>query len=484
MTEHLRVAIIGAGFGGLGAAIRLTKDGVTSIAVLERADDLGGTWRDNSYPGCACDVPSHLYSYSFALNPNWSRSYSPQAEIWEYLRRVAGEFKVAERIRYGVDVTAAAWNDADRRWDISTSRGPLTADVLVSATGPLCEPAIPKLPGLESFAGTAFHSARWQHDHDLTGRRVAVVGTGASAAQFVPEIVKRVESLDLYQRTPPWILPRGDRALGERARRLYGSVPGLQRAARTGIYAMREAFFYNFRAAKRGRLAEKVALRFLRSQVRDPALRAKLTPDYAVGCKRIIVSDDYLRSLTNPAVSVVTEGIREIRANSVVAADGTERAVDTIILGTGFRVTDMPIAEKIMGRDGRSLAEVWQGSPQAHLGTTVSGFPNLFLILGPNTGLGHNSVVIMIEAQLGYLSRALAHMRRTGASAIEPLPSAQRAWLDEVDRKMAGSVWTAGGCQSWYLDPTGRNSTLWPGTTLAFRRRLSRFRPSEYEALI
>jgi cation diffusion facilitator CzcD-associated flavoprotein CzcO len=296
--------------------------------------------------------------------------------------------------------------------------------------------------------------------------------------------VKRVESLDLYQRTPPWILPRGDRALGERARRLYGSVPGLQRAARTGIYAMREAFFYNFRAAKRGRLAEKVALRFLRSQVRDPALRAKLTPDYAVGCKRIIVSDDYLRSLTNPAVSVVTEGIREIRANSVVAADGTERAVDTIILGTGFRVTDMPIAEKIMGRDGRSLAEVWQGSPQAHLGTTVSGFPNLFLILGPNTGLGHNSVVIMIEAQLGYLSLALAHMRRTGASAIEPLPSAQRAWLDEVDRKMAGSVWTAGGCQSWYLDPTGRNSTLWPGTTLAFRRRLSRFRPSEYEALI
>lgn len=477
------MAIVGAGFGGLGAAIRLRRDGVRDVAVLERADDLGGTWRDNSYPGCACDVPSHLYSYSFALNPNWSRSYSPQAEIRAYLRRVADRFGVTGQIRFGVDVTAAAWNEGDRRWDIATSRGPLTADLLVSATGPFSEPAIPKLPGLESFAGAVFHSARWRHDHDLAGRRVAVIGTGASAAQFVPEIVKRVESLDLYQRTPPWILPRGDHPLSERARRLYGAVPGLQRATRTGIYALREAFYYNFRAANRGRLAEKLALRFLHSQVRDPALRAKLTPDYAVGCKRIIVSDDYLRSLTDPSVSVVTEGIQEIRPDSVVAVDGTVRAVDTIIFGTGFHVTDMPIAEKLVGRDGRSLAEVWQGSPQAHLGTTVSGFPNLFLILGPNTGLGHNSVVIMIEAQLGYLSRALAHMRRTGASAIEPLPAAQQAWVDEVDRKMAGSVWTAGGCRSWYLDPTGRNSTLWPGTTLAFRRRLARFRPSEYEAL-
>jgi cation diffusion facilitator CzcD-associated flavoprotein CzcO len=482
VAEHIRVAVIGAGFGGLGAAIRLKRDGVHDVVVLERADDLGGTWRDNSYPGCACDVPSHLYSYSFALNPNWSRSYSPQEEIWAYLRGVADRFGIEPR--YGVDVTAAAWNDAGRRWDITTSKGPLTADVLVSATGPLCEPAVPKLAGLESFAGTVFHSARWRHDHDLTGRRVAVVGTGASAAQFVPAIQPVVEQLDLYQRTPPWVLPRGDHPLGERANTLYRTVPGLQRATRTGIYAMRETFYYNFRVAKRGRFAEKVARRFLERQVRDPELRARLTPDYALGCKRVILSDDYLRSLGRPNVAVVTDGIREVRPDSVVAADGTVRAVDTIILGTGFHVTDMPIAEKIVGRDGLSLAEVWQGSPRAHLGTTVSGFPNLFLILGPNTGLGHNSVVIMIEAQLGYLSKALAHMWRTGASAIEPLPAAQQAWLDEVDRKMAGTVWTAGGCDSWYLDPTGRNSTLWPGTTLGFRRRLSRFRPSEYEALV
>jgi cation diffusion facilitator CzcD-associated flavoprotein CzcO len=482
VTDHLRVAIIGAGFGGLGAAIRLKRDGVHDVAVLERADDLGGTWRDNSYPGCACDVPSHLYSYSFALNPNWSRAYSPQGEIWEYLRGVADAAGV--KPRFGVDVTGAAWDESQRRWNIATNKGPLTADVLVSAAGPLCEPAIPKLPGLESFAGTVFHSARWRHDHDLTGRRVAVIGTGASAAQFVPVIQPTVEHLDLYQRTAPWVLPRRDHPLGERARRLYRTVPGLQRATRTGIYAMREALYYNFRVAKRGRLPERVATRFLASQVRDPRLRAKLTPNYAVGCKRIILSDDYLRSLTRSNVSVVTEGIQEIRPEAVVAADGTVRAVDTIILGTGFHVTDLPIAEKIVGRDGRSLAEVWQGSPRAHLGTMVTGFPNLFLILGPNTGLGHNSVLIMAEAQLGYLSKALAHMWRTGASAIEPLPAAQQAWLDEVDRKMAGTVWTAGGCNSWYLDATGRNSALWPGTTLSFRRRLSRFRPSEYEALL
>ena len=253
MTEHLRVVIIGAGFGGLGAAIRLTRDGVGDLAVLERADDVGGTWRDNSYPGCACDVPSHLYSYSFAPNPDWSRSFSPQPEIWAYLRRTADEYGVTPLIRFGTEVTAAAWDEVTNAWQLTTNRGPLTADVLVSATGPLCEPVIPKLPGLETFAGTTFHSARWRHDHDLTGHRVAVIGTGASAAQFVPAIAPDVAHLDLYQRTPPWVMPRGDRPLSERMRRLYRTVPGLQRLARAGIYASREAFFYNFRAAKRGR---------------------------------------------------------------------------------------------------------------------------------------------------------------------------------------------------------------------------------------
>jgi len=483
MGEHVRVAIIGSGFGGLGAAIRLKRDGIDDIVVFERAEDVGGTWRDNTYPGCACDVPSQLYSYSFALNPQWSRSFSPQPEIWDYLRDVAQRFGILPHVRFGTEVTGADWDDSERRWRIETSRGPLTADVLVSATGPLCEPSIPKLPGLETFAGTVFHSARWRHDHDLTGRRVAVVGTGASAAQFVPAIAPGVAALDLYQRTPAWVFPRRDRALKPATRRLYHSVPGAQRLVRYGVYLMREAVLLNFRTPKSSRLAERAARAHLARQVPDPVLRARLTPDYAVGCKRLVVSDDYLPALTRDNVTVVTDGIREVRPDAVVAADGTVRPVDTIILGTGFHNVDLPIAGKIRGKAGRTLAEQWQGSPRAHLGTTVAGFPNLFMLLGPNTGLGHTSVLIMIEAQLEHLSKALRYLRRTGAAGLAPRDEAQLAWTAEVDRAMRGTVWTAGGCRSWYLDPTGRNYSLWPGTTWAFRRRLARFRPGEYELI-
>jgi cation diffusion facilitator CzcD-associated flavoprotein CzcO len=428
-------------------------------------------------------VQSHLYSYSFARNPAWSRSFSPQPEIWAYLRDVAHRHGVLPHVRYGTEVTGAAWDDEARRWRIATSHGPVNAEVLVSAAGPLCEPVIPKLPGLETFAGTTFHSARWRHDHDLTGRRVAVIGTGASAIQFVPRIASQVAALDVYQRTPPWIIPRRDRALRPAVRRLYRRLPALQGLTRGAIYALRELSLINFRTPRMARLTERLARAHLARQIPDPALRARLTPDYALGCKRVLLSDDYLPALRRDNVTVVTDPIREVRPDAVVTADGTVRPVDTIIFGTGFHVTDMPIAEKIRGRAGHSLAEVWQGSPRAHLGTTVAGFPNLFLILGPNTGLGHNSVLIMIEAQLGYLSAALRHLRRRGAGALEPRAEAQRAWVDEVDRKMRGTVWTAGGCKSWYLDPTGRNSTLWPRTTWSFRWRLSRFRAAEYEFL-
>jgi cation diffusion facilitator CzcD-associated flavoprotein CzcO len=481
MSNHASVAIIGCGFGGIGTAIRLDRDGVHDYVILERADDLGGTWRDNSYPGCACDIPSHLYSFSFAPNPDWTRAFSGQAEIWAYLRGVAERYGVLPRVRFGTEVTGAEWDGRQRHWRIETDRGPYTADVLVSAAGPLCEPALPKLPGLETFAGTTFHSARWRHDHDLTGRRVAVVGTGASAVQFVPKIVDQVAALDVYQRTAPWIIPRRDRAIRAGARRLYRRVPAVQRLLRVGIYGLREAAFVNFRWRRMSRLTERLARAHLARQVPDADLRARLTPTYSLGCKRVLLSDDYLPALRRDNVTVITEGIREVRPDAVVTADGTVRPVDTIIFGTGFRVTDMPIAERIRGRDGRSLAEVWRGSPQAHLGTTVTGFPNLFLLLGPNTGLGHNSVVIMIEAQLEYVSKALAHLRRTGAVALAPRPEAQRGWVDEVDRKSRGTVWTAGGCRSWYLDRTGRNAALWPRTTWAFRRRLARFRPADHE---
>ena len=479
-VRHARVAIIGTGFGGLGAAIRLMRDGEGDLVLFERAAEVGGTWRDNSYPGCACDVESHLYSFSFAPNPDWTRSFSRQPEIQDYLRRCARDFGVLPHICFAHEVLEAAWDDAARLWRIETSRGRYTASVLVMAPGPLSEPAIPELPGLDRFEGRLFHSARWAHDYDLRGRRVAVVGTGASAVQFVPEIQPEVRRLHLFQRTPPWVMPRRDRALRPAERRLFRRFPAAQRAARAAIYLFRELFLLVFRHLRVAAGLERLALRHLERSVPDAALRAKLTPSYAIGCKRVLVSDDYLPALTLPNVELVTERIAEVRANSIVTDDGAERFVDAIILGTGFRVTDPPLARLVRGRDGRSLAEVWQGSPRAHLGTTVAGFPNLFIMLGPNTGLGHTSVVLMIEAQIEHLVAALRFMRRRGATSIEPRAEAQSAFVGAVERRMRGTVWVAGGCASWYLDRTGRNSTLWPGSTWSFRRRVARFRPEEY----
>jgi len=478
--RHLSVAVVGSGFGGLGTAIKLKRDGIEDFLVFEKAGDLGGTWRDNSYPGCACDVPSHLYSFSFAPNPAWTRSFSRQPEIWTYLRWCAERFGVLPYLRFGHEVWSAAWDDVAGHWRIETSEGAWTADALVSAAGPLSEPAMPELPGLESFAGTAFHSARWDHDHDLTGGEVAVIGTGASAIQFVPEIQPRVGRLRVFQRTAPWIIPRGDRALTRAERALFRTVPLAQRLARLSIYLTQDASAMGFLHPRFLRLAQRVALRHLRRAVPDRELRALLTPDYTMGCKRVLRSDDYLPALTRPNVDVITSAIRAVRPHGILTADGLEHPADTIIFGTGFHVTDTPIATRIRGRDGRTLAETWRGSPQAYLGTSVAGFPNLFLLLGPNTGLGHTSVVFMMESQLEYVLGALRYLRRNGASAVEPRPEAQRAFVTEVDQRMGSTVWSVGGCTSWYIDKTGRNSTIWPGFATAFRRRLRRFDPAQH----
>jgi cation diffusion facilitator CzcD-associated flavoprotein CzcO len=478
--RHTRVAIIGSGFGGLGAAIRLRQRGEEDFIVFERAADVGGTWRDNSYPGCACDVQSHLYSFSFAPNPDWTRSYSPQPEIFDYLRRCARDFGVLPHVRFQHEVREAAWDDGAQVWRVETSQGLYTASVLVMASGALSEPRVPSLPGLENFKGRSFHSARWDHSHDLKGRRVAVIGTGASAVQFVPEIQPLVERLHVFQRTPPWVMPRTDRALSERERRVFRRFPALQRAARAGIYAFRELFVFGFRHLRMSRLIRRVALRHLARAVPDPELRDRLTPRYEIGCKRILVSNDYLPALTRPNVEVVTEAVAEVREHSVVGVDGTERHVDTIIFGTGFRVTDQPLAAHVRGRGGLTLEAAWEGSPRAHLGTTVNGFPNLFILLGPNTGLGHTSVVYMIEAQIELLVNALGYMAQSGAAEIEPRAEAQDAYVREVDRRMGGTVWTSGRCASWYLDRTGRNSTIWPDFTWRFRRRVARLDPAEY----
>ena len=479
-NRHLQVLVIGAGFGGLGTAIRLLQSGCSDFLVLERADDVGGVWRDNTYPGCACDVQSHLYSFSFAPNPGWTRSYSPRPEIHAYLRQCAEAFRLQPHLRFGHDVHQAAWDHAARRWRVSTSRGDFTADVLVAGVGALSEPKTPELVGLGSFQGKVMHSARWDDGHDLTGRHVAVIGTGASAIQLVPALQPRVARLALFQRTPPWVLPRNDRPISARARRLYGALPVAQRLVRTAISTSRELLVLAFLHPRLMRWAERFARRYLRQTIGDPALRAKLTPRYTIGCKRILLSDDYLPALNQPNVSVITDPIREVRAGSIVDELGNEHRVDTIVLATGFQPTDPPIAKHLRGRDGRTLAEVWQGSPKAHLGTTIAGFPNFFLLTGPNTGLGHSSMILMIEAQIEHLLAALRWMRSRDVAALEPTEDAQAAFVASCDARMRGTVWTSGGCSSWYLDATGRNSTLWPGATYSFRRRVTRFDPREY----
>ncbi len=480
---EVRIAVVGAGFAGIGLGIKLLEAGIEDFVLLERAGDLGGAWRDNAYPGCACDVPSVLYSYSFAPKPDWSHTFSPQAEIWEYLRDCADRFGVTPHIRFGAAVQDASWDDDTRRWRVRTAAGDLTAQILVAAQGGLSEPAIPDLPGLGTFAGPAFHSAQWDHGHDLSGERVAVIGTGASAIQFVPQIQPQVSTLTVYQRTAPWVMPRRVRPISPAEHALYRALPAAELAVRGAIYWGREAYALGFMHPDWFSPAERIARAHLEHQVRDPELRAKLTPAFRIGCKRILAANDWYPAITAPNAEVVTEGIAEIRERSIVTAGGEERDADTIIFGTGFHVTDIAIAGSIHGRGGASLADAWGGSPKAYLGTTVAGFPNLFLMTGPNTGLGHTSIVFMIESQIAYLLDALRVMEARAVDTIEVSPKAQAAFVAEVDRRLAGAVWSTGGCASWYLDETGRNSTIWPGGTWAFRRRLRRFDPGAYRAV-
>jgi cation diffusion facilitator CzcD-associated flavoprotein CzcO len=483
-VEHHRIAIVGSGFSGLGAAIRLKQRGEHDFVLLERAEELGGTWRDNSYPGCACDVPSHLYSFSFALNPDWTRLCSPQAEIQAYLERVAGEHGIPPHIRFGHEMLESAWNNERRLWEIHTSAGDLTAEILISGMGGLSEPAVPKLEGLESFQGTSFHSAQWDHEHDLAGERVAVIGTGASAVQFVPEIQSEVGELQIYQRTAPWIVPRNNAQINPRLRRLFQRFPPAMKLMRGALYWSAELLVLGLAKEPRlMRLLERVAKKNLERQVPDPELRAKLEPSYRLGCKRILFTDRYLPTLVEPNVEVIDSPIREVRPHSILTADGAEREVDTIVFGTGFHVTDQPLINRVRGSDGRLLAEHWHGTMAAFNGTTITGFPNLFVLLGPFTGLGHTSIVIMIEAQIEYVMKALDAIDEHRAGAIDVRPEAQATFVAEMKRMAEGTVWTAGGCQSWYLDSHGNASTIWPDFTFRFRSRTKRFDTGDYDLL-
>ncbi|UXY28086.1 flavin-containing monooxygenase [Streptomyces sp. HUAS TT20] len=483
--EHVRVAVIGSGFGGLGAAVRLRREGITDFVVLERADSVGGTWRDNSYPGCACDVPSHLYSFSFAPNPDWPRTFSGQEHIRAYLEHVTDVFRLRPHIRFGAEVKLMTWDPEQLRWDIETTNGSLSADIVVSATGPLSDPKVPDIPGLDSFPGKVFHSARWDHDYDLSGKRVAMVGTGASAVQIVPAIQPRVDRLTLFQRTPAWVMPRMDRAISGTERRLHRALPFTTQLRRGLLWGIRELQVQAFtKHPDELGFVERLARRNIARAVKDPALRAELTPDYRIGCKRILLSNEYYPALVKPNVDLVASGLSEIRGSTLVAADGSEAEVDAIVFGTGFHVTDIPIAERVVGADGRTLAEAWKDGMQALRGASAAGFPNWMTIIGANTGLGNSSMILMIESQLNYMADYVRQLDVLGGrAALDARPGAVDAWNRMVQERMKRTVWNTGGCTSWYLDASGRNTTIWPGTTTEFRKATRRVDLAEYELL-
>jgi cation diffusion facilitator CzcD-associated flavoprotein CzcO len=481
----LTAVIVGAGFSGLAAGIQLKRAGFQDFVILEKAERVGGTWRENTYPGAACDVPSHLYSYSFEPNPKWSRAYGGQAEILAYLEHCADKYGLRPHLKFGQHVDAARFDESTGTWHVATAAGErFEARALLLGNGALHMPALPDIPGLDSFRGKRFHSARWDHDYDLTGKRVAVIGTGASAIQFVPQIAPKVARLEVYQRTAPWIVPKRDRTISSTEQWLFEHVPATHWLRRTGLYWAMESRVVGFAyAPKVNELLENIVLRLLASAVPDPELRAKLTPNYRFGCKRVLISNDWYPALQRDNVDVITDRIESITPRGVRTVDGTEREVDALILGTGFRVSEYLSAIEIRGRDGVALNDAWRTSLRNYLGISVSGFPNLFLLMGPNTGLGHNSMIFMIEAQARYAASAIEQLRANQLAFVDVLPSAEQAFRAELARKMKNTVWTT-GCQSWYQTPNGE-VFLWPGATVDYwwRTRNIDLRAYEMRAL-
>lgn len=471
------VVIVGSGFAGLCMAVRLKQAGIDNFIILEKDKEFGGTWWANSYPGCAVDVPSHLYSFSFAQNARWTRRFAHQEELLAYTRSIVRDFGLEPHLRVATALEGAAFDEQGGYWQVQTSGGELTSKCVVGAIGSLNRPAIPELPGIADFAGAVFHSSRWDHGYDLRGKRVAVVGTGASAIQFVPEIAGQVAHLDLYQRTAPWVLPRPDRAIGATEQRLLAAVPALQWLYRAMVYVHFEsrAMWYVHLPRVLG-VAQWEAKRHLHKQVADPVLRAKLTPDYSLGCKRVLLMNTYYPTLTRSNVDVVTDPIAQVRANSIVTAGGEEREVDAIVFGTGFDVEHTLDAVKVRGRGGKLL---FVDDKQGYKGCAVAGFPNYFTITGPNTGLGHNSMIYMIESSVTYVLGAIKAIRAGQLHSVEVKPEVQRAFNVDLARRMKGTVWSS-GCKSWYLDKDGKNFTLWPGFTFVYRRMTRRFDIENY----
>jgi cation diffusion facilitator CzcD-associated flavoprotein CzcO len=478
----LDVAVIGAGFGGLGAGVALQRAGIHRFEILEAADAVGGTWRDNTYPGCACDIPSHLYSFSFAQNPAWSRSYPAQPEIEAYLGHTTDAFGLRPSIRFGCEVAELRWDDERALWRVLLADGTeILSRSVISATGGLSRPSLPDIEGLDRFGGTVFHSARWNHGHDLTGERVGVIGTGASAIQLVPEVAPVAARTTVFQRTAPWVLPRDDRPAPMWRRRLYARVPMLQRLHRWRVYARQEMLAVAFvgrgraRAAVSARIAE-AGREHIAEHISDPELRERLTPTYEPGCKRLLIANDWYPALARDDVEVVSSAITEVVPEGVRTADGTVHHLDTLVLATGFTATEFLAPMRVVGRGGLELDEHWRDGAATHLGIAVSGFPNLFLLVGPGTTLGHNSIVFMIESQLRWVMGALGESRRRG-TALELRPDIERREYAAQQRRAERTVW-ASGCDSWYRSSDGRLDTVWPGTTIEYWWRTRRFDPA------
>lgn len=477
---HHRVAIIGAGISGIGMAVRLKQAGIDDLVLLERNHAVGGTWFEHTYPGCACDVPTHLYSYSFARNPSWSRLFPRQDEILAYVRGVADDHDVIRHVRFGTELHEARWDADASCWRLRTTTGELSSDLLVSAVGGTAEPHTPAFPGDDTFAGHRFHSARWDHRHDLTGERVAVLGTGPATVQFLPRIAPRAAHVTVFQRTPPWVLPHPDRPVPLPEKLLYRLLPPAQDLHRNLLFALYEGLGYGFHTDQRIlRPLEELGNAHRRLQVRDPVLRAQLKPGYRLGCKRPMMSNTYYPALGREDVTLSTAGIERIVPEGIVTADGVTHRVDTIIAGTGYRYARSEGADRIVGRDGRTLGEAFRPSPHAYKGATVAGFPNLFLLLGPNS-IGINSAIFSLEAQMTYALAAIGAMDEAGAATVEVRPDALEEYAAELDRRNAGTVWTQGGCSSYYLDETGRQYALYPGFATAYRRRTSTFDADRY----
>jgi cation diffusion facilitator CzcD-associated flavoprotein CzcO len=484
MTTESRVLIVGSGFAGLGTAIRLKQAGITDFVILERASHVGGTWRDNRYPGAACDVPAPLYSFSFEPNPNWSTLFAGQREILGYLEHCADKYGLRTHIRFESEVKAAHFDEQRGAWTVTTQGGQqFCAQALVTGTGLFSRPAYPAIAGLEHFSGSLLHTADWRDDCSLEGKRIALIGTGASAVQVLPSIVDRAAHVCVFQRTPHWVLPRPEHDFGDLERRLFATLPWLQQLLRGLIYAQLEIQMVGFSnlLPTWQTVRQRKAIKYLSRAVKDSALRRELTPDYRIGCKRILVSTDYYAALQRHNAELVTVPIREMTAGGIVTSDGRERAFDAVVCATGFQTAEHFAPFPIHGRGGVELEALWRDGAESYLGTTVSGFPNLFMLTGPNTALGHNSMVYIIESQIRYIIDALQTMHRRGLRWVDVRADTQGAYNARVQQQLEPTVWATGGCSSWYRTKTDKNTTIWPDFSFVFRHKTRRFDLEEYE---